>query len=352
MERNKSLYIWLFSCCTFIILIIWVGGLTRLTGSGLSMVNWHPISGIIPPLSETDWLAEFDNYRQSPEYQQKNFGMSLSEFQRIFMYEYIHRILGRLIGVIFFIPFMIFLCMKKIDRTLFPKLAFIFFLGGVQGFIGWYMVKSGLVDDPNVSQYRLAMHLGMAVIIYTMLFTTAIKLKLNSRYARKITCNTVQFLSNLICILLFTQILSGAFVAGLDAGLLYNTFPLMDGHIIPPGLTHMDTVKQNLFENHTTVQFIHRKLAYVITAISLFMLFRIILIKKIALKKFRDEISAPVKLYFILLIAQILLGIMTLIHQVPLLLASAHQVCGVLLFTASLLLRHYVTYDLKTSYEV
>lgn len=351
MQNSKALHIWLFSCCAFIILIIWVGGLTRLTDSGLSMVDWHPISGIIPPLSEQDWIAEFNNYKQSPEYQKVNYGMSMSEFQRIFYYEYIHRILGRMIGIIFFVPFLIFICMKKITRNLLPKLSFILLLGGLQGLIGWYMVKSGLVDDPNVSQYRLALHLGMAVLIYTLLFTTAIKLKFNNQYPRKIKCNTIGLLSNTVCVLLFIQILSGAFVAGLDAGLLYNTFPLMDGYLIPPGLMHMDTFKQNIFENHTTVQFIHRKLAYVITALSIVLFLKIMFTRTVALKKLRLEVMGAATIFMLVLSAQISLGIMTLVQQVPIGMASAHQMCGILLFSASLLLRHYVIYNPNTNYD-
>jgi cytochrome c oxidase assembly protein subunit 15 len=272
--------------------------------------------GAIPPLSDTAWHEAFAKYREIPQYQHVNRGMSLEAFKLIFWWEWTHRFLGRLIGVVFFVPFVYFLATGQIARSLWPKLAGIFVLGGLQGFIGWFMVRSGLADRIDVSQYRLALHLGLAVAILGALVWLALSLG-EARHTA--TRRAGSGLAVWIVGLVFLQIVLGAFVAGLKAGLAYNTWPLMDGRLVPGGLGAMQPWYLNLFENAMTVQFNHRMAAYVLLAVVLWHVTKVL----------RGDRDPGVRRTAIMLgcavLAQALLGIWTLLAQVPLALGLAHQ---------------------------
>lgn len=328
--NNKLIARWLLICAVVIFGMILLGGVTRLTDSGLSMVEWRPLMGVIPPLSQQDWQALFLKYQQFPEYQKINLGMTLSEFKVIFMYEYLHRVLGRLIGLLFFVPFVYFYFTRRISPQLLPKLLLMLFLGGCQGFMGWYMVKSGLVDVPHVSQYRLTAHLGLAIIIYAFIIWTALGL-INK------TTNQPRGLGRLACILsglIFVMILSGGLVAGTRAGYAYSTWPLMGDSFIPAGLYAMTPTWLSAFEDITTIQFNHRIFAYIIAAL-------VVGFSVIAL---RQDISTQARIgiycMLFLLVLQITLGISTLIFYVPVAIAAAHQIGAVALLTATLFVSH------------
>ena len=328
---HKAIAIWLLTCCAVIFGMIILGGVTRLTGSGLSMVEWAPIMGILPPLNQAEWQESFLLYQQFPEYQLKNFNMSLGDFKSIFWFEYGHRLLGRSIGMIFLLPFLFFLFRGKIEKALTPKLITMFVLGGLQGLMGWYMVKSGLVNDPHVSQYRLTAHLGLAVVIYTYMFWIALDLlypKIND--IADSSDNAIGRLSSIITTVIIITILSGGFVAGTRAGYAFNTFPLMDGRLIPAGLFEMSPVWRNFFENIVTVQFDHRVLATLL----------FIIIPVFWFKAGKADIQPLAKTASHLLLAalalQITLGISTLLLVVPVALAAAHQAGAIILLTAAL----------------
>ena len=332
---QKAIAIWLLSCCAVIFGMIILGGVTRLTGSGLSMVEWAPIMGILPPLNQAEWQETFLLYQQFPEYQIKNFHMSLDDFKSIFWFEYSHRLLGRGIGIIFFLPFLFFFCTGKVNKSLTPKLLTMFVLGGLQGLMGWYMVKSGLVDDPHVSQYRLTAYLSLAIFIYAYMFWVALDL-----LSPKISAVTIVKdqklvrLSTIITSMAFITIMSGGFVAGTRAGFALNTFPLMNGQLIPDGLFSIVPAWRNFFENIITVQFDHRVLAT-----TLFLLIPAFWLKT---RKLELEPMAKISIHLLLaaLALQITLGISTLLLIVPVSLAAAHQAGAVILLTAALFVNH------------
>jgi cytochrome c oxidase assembly protein subunit 15 len=332
---QKPIAIWLLVCCALVFAMVVVGGVTRLTHSGLSIVEWQPIVGTMPPLSQSDWDELFEKYHQTPQYKKINLGMSLDEFKYIFWWEYFHRLLGRVIGLAFFFPFLYFIAKKAIDRPLGLKLTGIFILGGLQGGMGWYMVKSGLVDNPHVSQYRLTAHLGLAFAIYAAMFWVALDL-LYPTGASLVNSKTrsLRRFSIALTTLIFIMVLSGGFVAGIQAGLAYNTFPLMDGHIIPPELFMLEPWYLNFFDNMTTVQFDHRLIAWTLA----------ILISIFWFKSRSVPLSGSARLactlLLVMLAVQISLGISTLLLVVPLSLAAAHQAGAVLLVTAALWVNH------------
>ncbi|MDQ3186634.1 MAG: COX15/CtaA family protein, partial [Pseudomonadota bacterium] len=328
---QKSIAIWLLVCCALVFAIVVVGGVTRLTNSGLSIVEWQPIIGTIPPVSQSDWEEIFEKYHQTPQYKKVNLGMSLEEFKGIFWWEYFHRLLGRVIGFAFFIPFLYFIVKKEITGPLGLKLAGIFLLGGMQGAMGWYMVKSGLVDNPHVSQYRLTAHLGLAIIIYGAMLHVALGLLSpgglslgNSRL------RSLRSFSLAITALIFVMILSGGFVAGIRAGLAYNTFPLMNGHFIPPEIFMLEPWYRNFFDNMATVQFDHRMLAWILAIVV-----PVFWIKSKGLP-LPGSAHLACNLLLAMLVVQISLGIATLLLIVPLPLAASHQAGAVLLFTAAI----------------
>jgi len=318
--------------------MVMLGGATRLTHSGLSIVDWNPIMGVVPPLSLEEWESTFEKYKQFPEYQKVNKGMSLDEFKSIFWYEYGHRLLGRSIGMVFLLPFLFFLFARKIKPGLTPKLIVMFLLGGLQGVLGWYMVKSGLVDNPRVSQYRLTAHLGAAVLIYGYIFWVAFGLlseKVFSATAAEVS--RYRTMAILITVVIVLMILTGGFVAGTRAGFVFNTFPLMYDNFVPPGLFAMEPAYINLFENVATIQFNHRIIAYTLIALVLFFWFSI----------YKNAVTSRLRftahLLLAMLVIQVSLGISTLLLVVPVPLAVAHQGGALVLFTVSLA----ITYLLK-----
>ena len=332
---QKPIAIWLLICCALVFAMVVVGGVTRLTHSGLSIVEWQPIVGTIPPLGQSDWEVLFEKYHQTPQYQKVNLGMSLEEFKGIFWWEYFHRLLGRVIGLVFFIPFVYFLARKGIDRPLGLKLTGIFVLGGLQGAMGWYMVKSGLVDNPHVSQYRLTAHLGLAFVIYAAMFRVALGLLLPADISHgNIRLRDLHRFSLGLTTLIFVMVLSGGFVAGIHAGLAYNTFPLMNGHIIPPEIFMLEPWYRNFFDNMATVQFDHRLIAWTLAILVPIFWFKS---KNLPLP---GSAHLACNLLLIMLIVQISLGIATLLLVVPLPLAAAHQAGALLLFTAALWVNH------------
>jgi len=330
ISHRKQVVGWLVVCGILVFCMIIVGGATRLTHSGLSIVEWEPIVGTIPPLNDTDWNQVFDEYKGSPEYQLINFGMSLDEFKVIFWWEYFHRLLGRLIGFVFFVPFLFFLLTRRLNAGLTGRLLGIFALGGLQGGMGWYMVASGLVDEPNVSQYRLTAHLGIAFLIFGAITWTAMSVLYPSRTNLSVPVRSMYKTSVAVSATLFLMVLSGGFVAGLQAGLIYNTFPLMGNSFIPPNLFALTPFWTNFFDNMTTVQFDHRIIAYILA----------IMIPIFWFKLRRRDVSNRTKtlsnLLLGLLALQIVLGITTLIYHVPTVLGVAHQATGSLLFITSL----------------
>lgn len=295
------------------------------------MVEWEPVIGAVPPLNHDEWQETFQKYQQSPEYQQKNFHMDVHQFKSIFWFEYSHRLLGRFIGVVFLLPFLFFLFSRRFEKRMIPQLITMFILGGLQGLLGWYMVKSGLVDKPDVSQYRLTAHLGAALVIYIYMFWFALTL-LHPRPAENNT--GLRRFSKGLTLFVFVTALSGGFVAGLDAGFAYNTFPLMDGHLIPEAYIIIQPAWLNIFENIPAVQFNHRLLA-----VTLFITVVIFwwMAQKHSLEK-RTRIA--IHLLLLTAIAQLTLGISTLLMHVPVPLASAHQGGALVLLTIALFVSH------------
>jgi len=320
-----------------------VGGVTRLTLSGLSITEWKPVIGVVPPLSEADWAAEFAKYRQIPEYRAIHSGMTLAEFKDILYWEYAHRMLGRLIGVAFTAPFLWFLVRRRLPRRLVPSLCGILVLGFAQGGLGWYMVESGLADRVEVSQYRLVAHLALALAIYAAILWTALGIvrhlapplpnppplagegRVGAGWRR-----AAEAVFGLVAV----TILAGGFVAGTRAGLTYNTFPLMDGRLVPVGYAQLHPFYLNWFENIAAVQFDHRVLA-VAAAASVLLMWAVSL-------RVRLPNRARTALHMLLLVAalQVALGIAALLLVVPVPLAAAHQAGAVLLLTAAIYFRY------------
>jgi cytochrome c oxidase assembly protein subunit 15 len=337
--HDRQLALWLMLCCAMVFAMVVLGGVTRLTGSGLSMVEWDPIFGVVPPLGEAQWDATFSLYKESPEYQKINAGMDLRGFKQIYWFEFAHRLLGRTIGVVFLIPFLYFLFAGRIRRPLIPKLATLFVLGGLQGVLGWYMVKSGLVDKPHVSQYRLTAHLAAALLIYAYMLWVALGLWTRAeRPGESPAPRGLRRFAALLGGLVFITALSGGFVAGLKAGFAYNTFPLMDGHWIPETMFLMSPVWHNFFENIATVQFDHRLLATLvfIGCVSFWL----------AARRYTLPVSARIGAHALLaaVVLQVTLGISTLLLHVPTPLASTHQAGALLLLTAVLFVNHRLIY--------
>ena len=323
---------WLLACCALVFAMVVVGGVTRLTHSGLSIVEWQPILGTLPPMNEAQWLETFGKYQLTPEYQKVNQGMSLDAFKGIFWWEYFHRLLGRVIGFVFLLPLLWFWWRGRIDRPLAFKLAGIFVLGGLQGAMGWYMVKSGLVDDPRVSQYRLTAHLCIALAIYAAMLWTALGLLF--RASAQSGSAPLRRSAWIITAALAYMIVTGGFVAGIRAGFAYNTFPLMNGHLLPPESFMLDPWYLNFFNNMATVQFDHRLGAWLLA----------VLVPWFWLQARREKLDSRARvashLLLGLLVLQLALGIATLLLVVPIPLAAAHQGGAVLLLGAALLVNH------------
>ena len=330
-RRRRAVACWLLGLAGLVLAMVVLGGITRLNHAGLSMVDWRPLVGALPPIGAEAWQALFADYQRFPEYRALGGAMTLEDFRAIFWLEYAHRLLGRAVGAAFLLPFLWFLVRRAVDRPLALKLLFVGVLGGLQGLLGWYMVQSGLVDRPDVSPYRLAAHLGIAVLIYACLLWVALGL-LTAREAAAQGRRPGRWRGALwsATALLFLTILSGAFVAGNDAGLAYNTFPLMADAIVPPDLFPIEPLWRNFFENVPLVQLDHRLLA-LLTA------FAVILIWAAALRR-----PPPVPVRAALhgaaaaVLCQVGLGIATLLAFVPVPLGAAHQAGAMAVFTASL----------------
>ncbi|MDP6404319.1 MAG: COX15/CtaA family protein [Alphaproteobacteria bacterium] len=325
--ESRQIAIWLLICCAVVFAMVVLGGLTRLTHSGLSMVDWKPLTGWLPPLSSEAWQLEFENYQRFPEYQKLNQGMTLAEFKSIFWFEFSHRLLGRGIGVLFFVPFLYFLLSRKIDRGLLPKLLFMFVLGGLQGVLGWWMVKSGLLERPDVSHYRLTAHLGLAVLIFGYMLSVAVTLLVPKAVIVDDRLRGLGRFGLVMTLVVFVVILSGGLVAGLDAGFAYNTFPLMDGRLVPEGLFDHAPWYINPLENLITIQFDHRWLA-VATLLAVVALWQHALRRGVT-----GSLRTAFHLVLVVAAIQVGLGIATLVLVVPVALAALHQAGALLLFS-------------------
>ncbi len=341
---DRRVATWLLVCCGLVFAMVVLGGFTRLTGSGLSMVDWRPLMGVLPPLNEQQWQRVFELYQQSPEYQLVNAHMDVDAFKSIFWLEYLHRLLGRVIGIVFFVPFAYFIARGYIRRGEWPKYLLMFLLGGLQGLLGWYMVKSGLVDVPRVSQYRLTAHLGAAFLIYSYMLWVALTLldpapQGSSRHPWFTK-------SVLLSALIVVTIVSGGFVAGLKAGKIYNTFPMMGDSWIPPGLTALRPLWRNPFDNAVTAQFDHRVLALTTFAVVIAFWWRA---RRAGLPR---RAAKAVNALLHTTVLQVALGISTLLLAVPVLLGAAHQAVAMLLLTVALFLVHALRYTEEQSAAV
>ena len=354
----RAVAIWLFCCCGLILLMVMVGGITRLTLSGLSITEWDPIIGVVPPLTSAQWTAEFARYQKVPEYRALQYGMSLADFKTIFFWEYTHRLLGRLIGFAFAVPLVLFWVRGRLPRGLAPALAGILALGLAQGLVGWYMVESGLVHRVDVSQYRLVTHLALALLIYSLVLWTGLGLAfpfeqpgplyfavsargIRGEKKRGLRCDGPTPISpswrragEALIALIGLTIAAGGFVAGTRAGFTYNTFPLMDGRLAPAAYAELTPLWRNWFENVAAVQFDHRVLAITTAA-------AVVLLVLAGLPS-RLPAASRAALWALLAIVvlQVALGISTLLLVVPIPLAVAHQGDAVIMLSAALVFRH------------
>ena len=320
---NNQLSIWLISMFIIISIMIVVGGLTRLTDSGLSITEWQLFSGLLPPLNQNDWILYFNLYKEIPEFKLQNFNMTLQEFKVIFWWEWAHRFLGRLIGLFYLIPLIYFSFKVKISKIL--DLYFIFFLICFQGFIGWYMVSSGLVDRVDVSHFRLSIHLLIAFLILSLIFWNYLKFQ-NYKYISDGINSIIPFI---FLVLILTQIVIGAFVSGMDAGKIYNSWPLMGGTYFPNDNKIENLFKLSAFSDPSLVQFIHRNLAYVIGFFYVLIFFQVY-------KNKINKLYRSVNVLGFFIILQIILGIFTIILGAQIYIAAVHQVSSIFLVTSSI----------------
>ncbi len=351
-ERHHRVFLWILVLCSMVIMMVVIGGVTRLTGSGLSMVEWKPLMGAIPPLSNHDWLDVFGKYQESPQYQLVNRGMTLADFQWIFFWEYFHRLIGRMMGIVFLIPWAFFWMRGYFNRQWAGRFLLGFLLGGLQGLMGWLMVASGLVDQPQVSHYRLAAHLLLAFFILAYFWRMGWSYYTEAQRATKPVLapasddkfrvfRTLRLALNAVLGILLLQILYGALVAGLRAGFMYNTFPDMEGQFFPLGGWHFDPGWRNLFDNPLTVQWIHRMLGWTLFggALGLWWKFREIV---------PSSMKGPLTGLAMVVFAQFTLGVFTLLFKVTLPLAVIHQVGASVVLMFLLWLRWEVQYQIKS----
>lgn len=329
MKTNKPVIIWLLSGCVLLFIMVMVGGITRLTNSGLSMTDWHLVTDTFPPTSDQAWNEAFEEYKKFPEYQKINIhnDFTLDDYKFIYFWEWFHRFIGRIIGIVFIIPFVYFLIKKKLDSETIKKCIILLIMGGFQGFLGWFMVKSGLIDNPDVSHFRLALHLTFAFI--TFAYTLWVALDLIYPDKNKVIL-PLRKLARIAMIVLILQIIYGGFVAGLNAGLIHNHWPLMsEGKLIHETVwIEQPTLLQNLTEGKSGVQFVHRTLAYVVVGLMVLLFVRS---KKYSLSALQ---SKSVKTLVLFVFIQFILGIFTLLYHVPLWLGLAHQLMAFLLLSA------------------
>lgn len=347
--RRGAVAAWVFTLAFMVAAMVLLGGFTRLAEAGLSIVVWHPFSGIVPPMSDNAWNEAFRQYQQFPEYQMLNYGMTLAEFKRIFWIEFVHRLWGRLIGVAFLVPFAVFAVRGAFKgasgRALMWRVVGVFALGGVQGFLGWFMVSSGLVDRPEVSAWRLALHLVVALLILLSLLTIGLGLihRRPSTSAQAAAASCVRGAAAALLVLVLVTIVAGALTAGLDAGLTYNTFPLMDGRLVPEGYLMLEPWWRNFFENIATVQFDHRVLG-VATGLSAILLW-------LASPRARLTRKARIAVHHVgaMGLIQPALGIATLINVVPPPLALLHQAGAMALLSSVLWYRVELTLSARSA---
>ena len=332
-QKTKAVAVWLYLCALMIFCIAVIGAITRLTGSGLSIVEWQPVTGVLPPMDAESWNKVFDLYKETPQYQKINEGMSLEEFKIIFFWEWFHRLLGRAVGAVYLLPFLVFLAMKRIPRIYFPSFVGFFLLGGAQGVLGWYMVKSGLIDMPAVSHYRLAAHLSLALILFALILNMALRLSVPPSKNRAILFPLYKMARRVIVLLALT-IIWGALVAGSKAGLVYNSFPMMGQYPWPTEGLDMTPIWINLFENHATVELIHRALAVLTLCAVLFLVGRSMNFQK------SDRVSWAFGMAGFLVIVQFTLGVATLMTGLLLPVAVLHQAVAILLLGALVWVLH------------
>lgn len=330
-QKNRAVAAWLLLCCALVFVMVVLGGFTRLTGSGLSMADWRPLMGWLPPLSDAEWQRVFALYQQTPEFDRVNSHMDVAAFKSIFWLEYLHRLLGRTIGLVFLVPFIYFVSKRYIGAKDWPKYLLMFVLGGLQGLLGWYMVKSGLVDVPRVSQYRLTAHLLAAFAIYAYMFWVAMTLLFPAPDGPRHPWFGKAFA---VTALTSLTIVSGGFVAGLRAGKIYNTFPKMGDDWIAPGVMEMQPVWRNFFDNAVTAQLDHRLLAILTLLVVATFWYK----ARAADLPNRTRPAVNALLHTVIL--QVTLGITTLLMAVPIMLGAAHQAVAMLLFTVSLYILH------------
>ena len=332
---HRPIIIWLLTGCFLIYLMVVIGGITRLTGSGLSITEWKIVTGTLPPLSEEAWQKEFDAYKQIPQYKLINSDFQLSDFKQIYFWEYLHRLIGRIIGIVFLVPFILFWAMKKLPPGFMKKALVLFVLGGLQGVIGWYMVKSGLTENVHVSHYRLAIHLISAFTVFGFTFWYALDLTPAPLLQQE---RSEQPVLKKLAIILFSivilQIIYGAFVAGLKAGYGYPTWPKMGDQWVPDDVTALEPVWKNFTEGHAGVQFIHRYIAYLVVIIVGIIFYRS---RKMVITPEQKKI---INALGIIVIAQFTLGVLTLVYGVPIVIAVLHQTGAFFLFATTLLLIH------------
>ncbi|MBE99856.1 MAG: heme A synthase [Flavobacterium sp.] len=329
MKRNKAVITWLLAGCVLVFIMVVVGGITRLTNSGLSMTDWHLVTDTFPPMSEEKWNEAFEEYKKFPEYQKINVhnDFTLDDYKFIYFWEWFHRFIGRIIGIVFIIPFIYFLIRKKLDKATIGKCFILLGMGAFQGFLGWFMVKSGLIDNPDVSHFRLALHLTFAFLTFAYTLWVALDLLYPER---KQPVYELRKIARIALIILIAQIIYGGFVAGLNAGLIHNTWPLMsEGQFMHDSIfIEKPTVALALVEGQSGVQFVHRTMAYFVVGIIVFLYIKS---RKIQVSvQQQNGLNALVVLVFL----QFLLGVLTLLYRVPLWLGLAHQVMAFFLLTA------------------
>ena len=344
LRAPRAMAAWLFACCALVFAMVVVGGITRLTHSGLSIVEWQPIVGTLPPLTDAQWADAFAKYQATPEFRHVNHAMDIDAFKGIFWWEWFHRLVGRAIGVVLLVPLAWWVARRCVPAALAARLAGIFVLGGLQGAMGWYMVQSGLVDDPRVSHFRLTAHLGLALVLFAAMFWIGLSLlragspapsPIALQRTRAASGASLRRAADALAALVFAMALTGGLVAGIRAGFAYNTFPLMQGYIVPPEILMLDPWYRNFFYNMATVQFDHRLLAWVLAfAVPAFWL----RVRRSASSTRGVRRAADAML--VMLAVQVSLGIATLVLQVPVALAAMHQAGAVLLFAAALNVAH------------
>ena len=347
MKNNKSVIIWLLSGCILLFIMVMVGGITRLTNSGLSMTDWHLVTDTFPPLTEDKWVDAFEEYKKFPEYQKINIhnDFTLSDYKFIYFWEWFHRFIGRIIGMVFIIPFVYFLVKKRLDSETIKKCIVLLFMGGFQGFLGWFMVKSGLIDNPDVSHFRLALHLTFAFITFAYTLWVALDLIYPNK---NVVITSLRSIARIALVILIIQIIYGGFVAGLNAGLVHNHWPLMsDGQFIHDSVfIEQTSFLKNFTEGKSGVQFIHRTFAYVVVAMMFLLYFKS---KKYALNTLQQK---GIYSLLIIVIIQFALGIFSLLLHVPLWLGLAHQLVAFVLFSAMVFKLHRFCKSITTDYIV